>query len=251
MYNKLFTKILDSSIWLEPQPTRIVFITLLAAMDEDGYAHFSAIENLASRARVSVTQCNTAVQTLSEPDPNSCDPEFQGRRIERVPGGFMILNAKKYKSIADSASRREATRSRVQKFREKKALDAEKKNGNTDVTRQALHTVSEYVSVSELSLQGESEGKRAQGPELIYAEYPKKVARRDAIAAIKKAMAVEGFTELLAKTRAYALAVAGKDRQFIPHPATWFNRESYNDDPKDWNAETKQGATEDDHKGGF
>ena len=24
------------------------------------------------------------------------------------------------------------------------------------------------------------------------------------------------------------------DRQFIPHPATWFNRGSYDDDPKEW-----------------
>ena len=34
MYNKLFTKILDSSIWLAPDPVRLVWITLLAAMDE-------------------------------------------------------------------------------------------------------------------------------------------------------------------------------------------------------------------------
>jgi hypothetical protein len=89
----------------------------------------------------------------------------------------------------------------------------------------------------DLLLEGESEGK-AEGPELIYAEYPRKVARKDAIAAIRKAMVTVGFTDLLAKTRAYAQAVAGKDAQYIPHPATWFNRESYNDDPAQWNPKT-------------
>ena len=56
MYNKLFTKILDSSIWLESSPTRIVWITFLAAMDEEGFAPFVAIGNVANRARVSLEE---------------------------------------------------------------------------------------------------------------------------------------------------------------------------------------------------
>ena len=40
MYNKLFTKILDSSIWLAPDSARIVWLTFLAAMDEDGVVRF-------------------------------------------------------------------------------------------------------------------------------------------------------------------------------------------------------------------
>lgn len=42
---------------------------------------------------------------------------------------------------------------------------------------------------------------------------------------------------LWAKTRAYAAAVAlwpEEETQFIPHPATWFNRGSYDDDPNEW-----------------
>jgi hypothetical protein len=42
---------------------------------------------------------------------------------------------------------------------------------------------------------------------------------------------------LLERTQAYAAAVAkwpAADKQFIPHPATWFNRGSYDDDPKEW-----------------
>jgi uncharacterized phage protein (TIGR02220 family) len=160
MYNKLFTKILDSSIWLEAHTTRLVFITLLAAMDEDGYAHFSAVENLASRARVTVTQCNSAIKTLSEPDPNSCDPDFGGRRIERVPGGFIILNARKYREIANNASSRESTRLRVQKHRDRKASELEKPPCNTDVTGETLQNVtSASASASASELGGESEGE--------------------------------------------------------------------------------------------
>lgn len=131
MYNKLFTKILDSSIWLESMPTRIVWITLLAAMDEDGYAHFSAVENLAARARVTVDECNAAVTALSSADKNSADPDNDGRRIERVNGGFVILNAIKYRELVNQVSRRNATRLRVQKFREKNSNSI----GNASVTK--------------------------------------------------------------------------------------------------------------------
>jgi len=61
MFNKLYTKILDSSIWLEPAPTRIVWITLLAAMDIDGYAHFSAVENLELMAMVSLDEAKPVI----------------------------------------------------------------------------------------------------------------------------------------------------------------------------------------------
>lgn len=117
MYNKIFTKILDSSIWLEPTPTRIVWITLIAAMDETGYAHFSALENLALRARVTREEADKAIEVLSSPDENSADPEFEGRRIERIPGGFMILNAEKHRGLVTRIIQREQTRLRVAKHR--------------------------------------------------------------------------------------------------------------------------------------
>ncbi len=96
--------------------------------------------------------------------------------------------------------------------------------------------------------EGECEGK--ESPELIYAEYPRKVARKDALRAISKALASVEFKDLLAKTQAYARAVAGMDPQYIPHPATWFNRESYNDNPLEWNPK-RNGATATDHANGF
>ena len=122
MFNKLYTKILDSSIWLEPTSTRIVWITLLAAMDQDGYAHFSAIENLALRARVSVAEAEEAVRIFTSPDINSANPTNKGRRIERVPGGFLVLNAKEHRDTMNREMQREQTRQRVARHRENKKL---------------------------------------------------------------------------------------------------------------------------------
>ncbi len=125
MYNKLFTKILDSSIWLEPYATRVVWITLIASMDEDSYCHYSCIENLARRAGVTEEEADTAIQIFINPDRRSGDPEFEGRRIECVPGGYLILNGQKYRDIYNRSRDRELTRLRVQKHRSKKSTVTE------------------------------------------------------------------------------------------------------------------------------
>lgn len=134
MYNKLFRKILTSSIWLAPTPTRIVWITLLAAMDEDGFAQFSAIGNLAVTARVTVEEANEAIECFIRPDPESGNPENEGRRVEKVPGGYMILNSEAHRGLRNRVLQREQTRIRVAKYRDKL-------RGNTKALHQALPTV--------------------------------------------------------------------------------------------------------------
>lgn len=119
MYNKLFAKILDSSIWLENDQTVRVWITFLAAMDEDGFAAFASIPNLAHRARVSLDATQAAVTCLESPDPHSSDPEHAGRRIERVPGGWVVLNARVYRDMASREQARRRTAERVRRFRAK------------------------------------------------------------------------------------------------------------------------------------
>lgn len=140
MYNKLFATILDSSIWMEPTPTRLIWLTLIAVMDEDGFARFATVENLAHRAIIPLDEARAAVACLESPDAGSSDPDHEGRRIERVPGGWMILNAPKYREIVTRIVAKEGNRRRVQRFRDKEAEEkalkenkgkkpAKKKNG--------------------------------------------------------------------------------------------------------------------------
>lgn len=71
----------------------------------------------------------------------------------------------------------------------------------------------------------------------IYACYPRKVAARDALEAITKAMTRCAPAILIERTKAYHEACMlwpTPERHFIPYPATWFNRDSYNDDPTTW-----------------
>jgi hypothetical protein len=120
MYNKIFTKILDSSIWLESDATRIVWVTMIAAMDETGLCAFASVANVARRANVTTDAATVAIRVLESPDADSSDPDNEGKRLERVPGGWIVLNAEKYRAIVTRALGQESNRRRVAKFRAKK-----------------------------------------------------------------------------------------------------------------------------------
>lgn len=130
MYNKLFAQILDSSVWNLPDPTRLVFITLMAAKDETGFARFGTIKNLADRAKVSLEACAMAVETLESPEPETATPDDDGRRIERVPGGWIVIKGPIYDEIANREQEKERVRKAVAAHRaRKKGLDVTECNG--------------------------------------------------------------------------------------------------------------------------
>ena len=71
----------------------------------------------------------------------------------------------------------------------------------------------------------------------IYAAYPRKQGKSDAIKAIRRVLTRKPFQELLDSTNAFAEAVRAwpaADLQFVPHPSTWYNRGSYDDDRSTW-----------------
>lgn len=70
--------------------------------------------------------------------------------------------------------------------------------------------------------------------EAIYQAYPRREKKPNALKAIRKAMLTHSPDYLLERTQAYAAAIGWQERQFIPHPATWFNAEQFNDNPEDW-----------------
>jgi len=135
MYNKIFTKILDSSIWMESITTRIVWVTLLASMDEDGFCSLPSVANVAHRARVDLADAATAIACLECPDENSSDPDNEGRRLERVPGGWIVRNAQKYRHIVTRENAKDRNRERALRHRQKATpRNADVTPRNADVT---------------------------------------------------------------------------------------------------------------------
>lgn len=169
MYNKLFEKILDSSIWLEADHVRLVWITFLAAMDQDGVVHLSAPGNVAQRARVTCEAAIDALRVLESPDEKSPTQEHDGRRIERIPGvGWVVLNSKKYRDIVKAAVQREHTRLRVASCRARKKDNVTKCNENVTPSDACASAVKKESGKSDAYASNGSKGKNYKHPsELI------------------------------------------------------------------------------------
>lgn len=108
-YTKLFGSIVASTIWREPNPTRIVWITMLALANRFGVVEAS-MPGLADLAKVSIPECQEALLKLSSPDEYSRTKEHEGRRIKEVEGGWQILNYGKYRDKLSAEERKEYKR---------------------------------------------------------------------------------------------------------------------------------------------
>lgn len=118
-YSKLFSSIITSTIWREPDATRILWVTLLALADKHGDVEGS-IPGLAHLAGISIEDCEKGLDSLKSPDPYSRTADHDGRRIEEIPGGWSLLNYTKYRELASEADRREKAAARNRRMRERK-----------------------------------------------------------------------------------------------------------------------------------
>jgi CTP-dependent riboflavin kinase len=92
-YTKLFGSIVASTIWSEDDQTRIIWITMLAMKNQHGEVEAS-IPGLAKFAHVSIESTEKALAKLMAPDQYSRTKEFEGRRIEEIDGGWLVLKIK-------------------------------------------------------------------------------------------------------------------------------------------------------------
>lgn len=115
----MYSGLVYSTVWREDMHVKIVWITMLALSDWHGIVAAS-VPGLAVAAGVSVEQCRDALARFMAPDPDSRTKEHEGRRIEEVDGGWLILNYAKYREMRDEERRKEQIRQAVARHREKK-----------------------------------------------------------------------------------------------------------------------------------
>lgn len=96
-FTKLDSGIVDSSLWAEPAETRVVWITLLAKCDKTGYARLSE-SGLQRASNVPMPAVRIALERFQSPDTDSRTPDNEGRRVEKMAGGWHILNYEKYRA---------------------------------------------------------------------------------------------------------------------------------------------------------
>jgi len=121
-YSPIWSTITDSSLWCEPDHVVKVFITMLAKKDLDDIVRGSAF-NIAQWAKKTEAETLDALKVLSSPDTRRIEPQpNEGRRIERVSEGWLVLNGAHYRKMMKDEYRREYKRVKQVEYRERKKL---------------------------------------------------------------------------------------------------------------------------------
>lgn len=249
MFGKIFTRLWHATLYGQPV-NQLVFIYLICHADSSGTVEVVP-EAIAGDTGLPLEAVTTALEFLEQPDPRSSSPEHEGRRIVRIGTGCMwhVVNYEKYRGMRDADDRRRQTRESVRRHRERvshgKPPKAEVGSGEP---RKAYAEAE--AEVDRIKTFGHDDVTESDSADLsltvdewfeavFWPEYPRKVA----VAAAKKAMrgvfrGVTGDAEdalgaaIMAGLTRQLRAWSGKDKQYIPHAATWLNQRRW-EDPDD------------------
>jgi uncharacterized protein YdaU (DUF1376 family) len=81
--------------------------------------------------------------------------------------------------------------------------------------------------------------------ESVWALYPKKKGKKDAMREILEAIRTVGIERIRERVQAYAVAVGRwpeDERKYVPDPVRWFKRGNYDDDPETWQRKSANGV---------
>lgn len=95
-YTKVFSTMLDASIWREPNHVRIVWLTMLMMASKAGMVHASRL-GLADRARVTPEEVDDALKVLGSVDPDDKSGVHSGIRVIPMQGCWQLVNFEFYR----------------------------------------------------------------------------------------------------------------------------------------------------------
>ena len=179
-----------------------------------------------------------AIKYLCSPDEKSRNPAKEGRRLVHVAGfTYEVVNHETYRRIRCEDDRREYNRQKKAESRAKSksngesltVIDSQRQSmvsANTEAEAEAEEkTKPRKPAVRQTSL-SESQVKQF---EEFWQAFPKKTAKGHARKAWTVALRKTELSVILLAVKAFAASVAGKDPEFIAHPATWLNGERWMD----------------------
>jgi hypothetical protein len=122
-WTPVWSKLPDSSIWLESKEVKILFMTMLAIKDRDHVVRYSAFE-LARKANLTEQEVLDSLKVLESPDTKRLEPqEHEGRRIARVEDGWLMLNGEKYRRKMQEVYRKEYKRVKQAEYRQEEETE--------------------------------------------------------------------------------------------------------------------------------
>lgn len=121
----IFSKIVDSSLWSEPDFVCKAFLTLIAIKDSDHVARINAFalgrKCWPLEPDKAEKQAIEALKILQAPDKKRIEPQpHDGRRITKVDDGYLVLNGQFYEDMMRETSRKVYKARKEREYRAKK-----------------------------------------------------------------------------------------------------------------------------------
>lgn len=170
MYTKLFQSIVTSSLWSEDSDTCKTWVTLLAMADKNGEV-LATVPGLARICALPIPAVEAAIAKFEAPDAYSRTKDDEGRRVQPIEGGWLILNHAKYRDMASREDQKRQNAERQRRFRERQARNGKsvtdnesEEKCNAEVT-QTLHIAeaeAEAESYSGAEPESKNQGKPAR-----------------------------------------------------------------------------------------
>lgn len=242
-FAKLDSGICDSSVWMKPHDALRVWIALLAKSDSYGIVRVSA-PALAHQCFVTPERLAEIMADFCSPDPDSRTPKDDGRRLQAIEGGWLIINYLLYRDMMQrkAASHAERQAKYREKMKRRDAMVTARVTRDTEADSRGREQKSRGRSKTPLPPKGVTEAefallwkacKRKIGPDKALARYAQ--LRKDGI--------IPPVEEVI---RALESLQASDDwtkdgRKFQPHLTTWLNRGGWKEEPRE--SGPVQGAT--------
>jgi hypothetical protein len=225
-YTKLDEGILLSSIMACNPKTFKVWIALLAACKPDGIAPVSSV-GISSVCRLSLEETKLAIDELSSPDTESRSITNEGKRIERVDGGYRVLNYHKFREL----NYKEADAKR--KYDERKRRICPEMSGD-------MADMRAYASASASGIKRELKGGNDFSTLFLefWSSYPRKEGKGAAYKSwLKISSPGETIQLILAALEWQKVSEQWKkdNGQYIPQPAKYLNQQHWLDEEKQLN----------------
>ena len=146
-FTPIFSKIVDSSIWEETYQVRVLWTTILALKDSDHVVRYNAYR-LARRANMTEQEVIDALEVLLKPDTRRLEEQpYDGRRLEKVEDGYLVLNGHVYEQMMRDVSRKVYKARKEREYRERKRT-----GGNQNGAASVAYEMAERAGASQKQL---------------------------------------------------------------------------------------------------
>lgn len=226
MYGKIFESMYDGTLSADWK-AMVVFQQFIVLADSEGVVDYTP-PALSRRTGIPLDIIEHGIEKLEQPDKYSRSADCDGRRIvlvdEHRPWGWLIVNYEHYRDIAKQSDKREKTKERVRKFREKQSQDTDSKGMKRSVTpcNADVTPLSVYVSLSKSVL------------DKLKKEYPKRAgsqpwarAEKAITARLKEDHKPDDILSGVERYAAFVKATGKDGTEFVMQAATFCGPEKH------------------------